>query len=92
MSLENFNMGDAINGSFLLISLQLAAVVVFLIVKQRMTGDRFKRFLAILAIGIASAVFPFGLFGVLCGTPAMILMAIMVSLFLDRPKNKGKSK
>ena len=88
--MSDFNIGDMINAAGLLIILQCLALTVFLVVRKRLTASRFKRFLAILVISLSCAVFPFGFLGLICGSPAMVLASLLISIFLDKDEPRSK--
>ena len=64
----------------------------YLIVKRKLTGSRFYRFLGILLIGISCSMVPMGLFGVIVGFPSVFLASVLVSCFLDNEKQIKKGK
>lgn len=60
------------------------ALLVYLLVKKKLTKSRFLRFLGILSIGMASSLIPLGPLSMMFGFPAVLIAAILTSLFLDK--------
>lgn len=85
-SIEDISIAQVSLISFYLICLQSFALLVYLVVKRKVTKDRFLRFFGVLAIGLSCALFPWGPLGIMMGSPAMILMAILVTMFMDKNK------
>lgn len=75
---------------FTIIFGELLAVLVYVVVARKLTQDRFKRFLGIVAIGLAASFIPFGFVSMILGAPSVLVAAGLVTLFLDKPKTENK--
>ena len=82
--MDKLTVGQMIQSYLWLALSACPALLIYLLVKKKLTKTRFLRFLGIWSIGTACTIIPFGPFSMLMGVPAVLIAAILTSLFLDK--------
>jgi hypothetical protein len=84
----DFSLDHLYFASLVLLGFLSVILLLYMVLKQNLSKDRFFRFLAILAINIACTLLPLGFFSVIFGLPAAFCSAVLITSLLDKEGKK----
>jgi hypothetical protein len=80
----DYSVGQLYVTSSVIMGTQAIALLAYMVLKQKLSKDRFYRFLAILTVNVTCSLLPLGLFSVMFGLPAAFLSAVLITALIDK--------